>query len=260
MVDFLLVHDIGQGAWAWGKVWGYLTGPVEHPPRLAVVTAAGRVVSPDLPYHPTAGLDAWVTSVTEAISSHGLRDLVLVAHGVSAPVALQVAVQLETPPKRVVLLAGVLPKDGKSPLSTLPLPFRLALKNPLARGNTKIPKALITYYLCNNMDPMDIIQIVGRFMPVPAALLRSRLSVSSFCCPVLRYLRRPLERPTALTRAPTCHGRQVGRGGGGGAQLLPPGNRRAPQRDSRSSFALRLTGKRAVILLLFCPTSLATMI
>ena len=186
MADFLLVHDIGQGAWAWGKVWGYLTAPVEHPPRLAVVTAAGRVVSPDLPYHPTAGLDSWVTSVTEAISSHGLRDLVLVAHGVAAPVALQVAAQLETPPKRVVMLAGVIPKDGKSPLSTLPLPFRLALKNPLARGNMKIPKALITYYLCNNMDPMDIIQIVGRFMPVPAALLRSRLSVSSFAvpCPV----------------------------------------------------------------------------
>ena len=32
MTDYLLVHGPGQGSWVWGKVWGRMTAPVEHPP------------------------------------------------------------------------------------------------------------------------------------------------------------------------------------------------------------------------------------
>lgn len=177
MTDFLLVHDIGQGAWAWGKVWGYLTSRVEHPPRLAFAAATRKVVSLDMPCDSTAGLDTWVSAVTEAISSNGLRDLVLVAHGTAAPAVLQVAAQLDTPPKRVVLLAGVIPKDGSNALSSLCLPVQIALQNPVNASNMKIPKTLLNYYLCNDMDPMDAIQIAGRFIQIPIALLHSRVSL-----------------------------------------------------------------------------------
>jgi len=199
MADFLLVHGAGQGAWAWGRVWGYLTAPVEHPPRLAVATSAAHVETLDLPGHgagagkalSTIGLDEWVAAVADAVRACKLRDLVLVGHGVAAPVVLQAAAQLETPPKRVVLLAGVIPKEGKSSLSVFPLPLRLALDllafgSRLARKEVRLPKAFVTHYLCNNMDPMDVIQIIGWFTPLPIRSLHSRVSLNSFgsCCPV----------------------------------------------------------------------------
>ena len=49
MTDYLLVHGAGQGAWTWGAVWGHLTSPVEHPPRLYMPGRAGRVYPLDLP-------------------------------------------------------------------------------------------------------------------------------------------------------------------------------------------------------------------
>ena len=55
MTDYLLVHGAVQGAWSWGQVWGYLTAPVEHPPRLYASRAADRVYPLDLPGH---GADA----------------------------------------------------------------------------------------------------------------------------------------------------------------------------------------------------------
>ena len=55
MTDYLLVHGAGQGAWSWGKVWGYMTAPVEHPPRLYAYRPADKEFSLDLPGH---GADA----------------------------------------------------------------------------------------------------------------------------------------------------------------------------------------------------------
>ena len=54
MTDYLLVHAAGQGAWSWGRVWGEMTSPVEHPPRLYAYRAVGKVFPLDLPGH---GLD-----------------------------------------------------------------------------------------------------------------------------------------------------------------------------------------------------------
>ena len=188
MTDFLLVHGVGQGAWAWGRVWGYLTAPVEHPPRLAVAAAAARVESLDLSSQEAlvrGGLDEWVEAVSDAVNSRGLRDLVLVGHGVATPVVLQAVAQLETPPKRVVFLAGVVPKEGKSPLSVFPRSVRLGFRllnllNGVARKDMRLPKAFVTHYLCNGMDPFDVIQIMGLFTSLPVGLLRSRVSLDTF--------------------------------------------------------------------------------
>ncbi len=194
MTDFLLVHDAVQGAWTWGRVWGYLTSPVEHPPRLAVATAASQVEALDLGGQEatsSGGLDEWVSAVVDAVGSRELRDLVLVGHGVAAPVVLQAAAQLETPPKRVVLFGGVVPKEGKSPLSVFPLSIRLGFKfstliNGMLRKEVMLPQPFINHYLCNSMDPFDVIQIVGWFNSLPVRLLRSPVSLGNTTglCPI----------------------------------------------------------------------------
>ena len=89
MTDYLLVHGAGQGAWSWGQVWGYLTAPQEHPPRLYVPRRANRVYPLDLPGHGADAdgdtaevrLEECVHAIIRAVEREGLKDVVLVGHG-----------------------------------------------------------------------------------------------------------------------------------------------------------------------------------
>ena len=89
VTDFLLVHGAGQGAWSWGQVWGYLTAPEEHPPRLNAPKRANKVYPMDLPGHGADAdgdtgevrLEECIHSITRAVEREGLKDLVLVGHG-----------------------------------------------------------------------------------------------------------------------------------------------------------------------------------
>ena len=186
MADFLLLHETGQGSWCWGAVWGHLTAPVEHPPRLYSKGSAVNVITPDLPGHGSRGqedtsgltLDDFVSAVTNEVESQGLRDLILVGHGAIAPILVQAATRLEQPPKRVVLFAGIIPDEGKSPVDMLPRPGRLGFNilTRLQRANgkrLKLPMPVITNLYCNGMDPSDVIQIVGRFCDLPTQLVRT---------------------------------------------------------------------------------------
>ena len=199
MADFLLVHDAGQGSWCWGRVWGHLTAPREHPPRLYARGSVGNVVALDLPGHgPRArqdtssrSLDEFVTAVATEMRSHNLRDLIVTGHGVAASVILQAATQLEEPPRRVVLFAGIIPDEGKNSLDMLPRASRLGFKiiarlNRILKKDFRLPKAAIANIYCNGMDPLDVVQIVGRFSPIPLELVLTRVNLSELAlnCPI----------------------------------------------------------------------------
>ena len=102
MTDYLLVHGLGQGSWAWGKVWGLMTAPEEHPPRLYKPRRANRVHAIDLPGHggDAAGdtdavrVEECVEAIVHAVAEEQLRDVVLVGHGVSSGIVLQAAASL----------------------------------------------------------------------------------------------------------------------------------------------------------------------
>ena len=199
MVDFLLVHDAGQGSWCWGKVWGYLTAPVEHPPKLYSRSRIGKVVALDLPRPrprsnddiPKLSFDDFVSAVTSEVGSQGLRDVVIVGHGVAAPILLQAAAKMQDPPRRIVLFAGLIPDEGKRAVDMLPrlnrLGFKLTAKlNGIARKEFRLPKAVIPHIYCNGMDPFEVIQIVGRFVPPPLQLFQARVYLDDVMgtCPV----------------------------------------------------------------------------
>ena len=188
MADFLLVHDAGQGSWSWGRVWGHLTAPVEHPPRLYAGTSVGKVVALDLPGHgsriaentPGLTLEHFVGEVVSEIQSRGLHDLILACQGLAAPIVLQAAAKLDEPPRRIVLFAGIIPQEGKSSLDTLPRRSRLGFRmmvalSRVAKRDVRLPKAVITNFYCNDMDSFDVVQILGRFGPLPLELLRTRV-------------------------------------------------------------------------------------
>lgn len=189
MTDYLLVHGAGQGSWAWGKVWGLMTAPVEHPPTLHKPRRANRVHPVDLPGHgpdiagDTAAvrLEECVEVITRAVEQEQLRDVVLVGHGVSGGIVLEASKHLPTPPKRLALVGAAVP-EGQRPLiggcaSGVRSWFRLvSLLSTLSRQELRFSGPVIERFLCNSMEAMEIVQILGFFGPLPTRLLRSRLS------------------------------------------------------------------------------------
>ena len=190
MTDYLLVHGAGQGAWCWGQVWGYLTAPQEHPPRLHVPRRANIVYPMDLPGHGADAdgdtaevrLEECVHAITRAVEREGLKDLVLVGHGFAGGLVLQAVSQLPQPPKRLVLVAGIVPVSQRSMLSAMPQAtqgrYRLLVAlSKLSRQDCKYPKATISRLLCNGMDPMQVIQALGFFGPLATRVLTARVSL-----------------------------------------------------------------------------------
>ena len=198
MTDFLLVHGAGQGAWAWGKVWGYMTAPQTHPPRLYAHTPVGKVYPMDLPGHgadsdgdtSSVVLDECVQAIVRTMERQSLNDVVLVGHGGGGGLVLHAAGQLPTPPKRVVLLGGIVPPPGGTMISEIVMPLRwtfsfLKYWNGLIGQELKLPGGAVTRYLCNGMDPMAVVQMVGFMGPLPAQVLQAKLpEIPSLTCPV----------------------------------------------------------------------------
>jgi pimeloyl-ACP methyl ester carboxylesterase len=199
MTDYLLVHGAGQGAWSWGSVWGYLTAPEEHPPTLHKPRRANRVHPLDLPGHgadaggDTAAvrLEECVQAITRAVERENLKDLVLVGHGFSGSLVVQAASEMVVPPKRVVLVAGIVPEPQRPLLSACSswtrTAFRmLSLLSSMSRQDLRLPSYAINEYLCNGIDSMEVVQMMGFFGPMPTRLLKSKLPMetSELPCPV----------------------------------------------------------------------------
>ncbi|MCS5665866.1 MAG: alpha/beta hydrolase [Dehalococcoidia bacterium] len=199
MTDYLLVHGAGQGAWSWGPVWGYLTAPEEHPPTLYKRRGANRVHPLDLPGHGAdAGgdtsavrLEECVQAITRTAEREQLKDLVLVGHGFSGSLVVQAASEMTVPPKRVVLVAGIVPAPQRPLLSACPARTRTAFRlfsmlSSLSRQEFKLPSSAINGFLCNGMDSMEVVQLLGFFGPLPTRVLKSRLPMetSELPCPV----------------------------------------------------------------------------
>ena len=191
MTDVLLVHDAGHSSWVWGRVWGYLTAPVEHPPRLYSRGPVGKVIAMDLPGHSSKEpvessaltLDYLAAAVRTELQTHELTDVVIATHGMAAPIVLRAAADLERPPKRIVVFGGVIPEDGKSSLDSLPRVARTVFKafsrfSRISRKELRLPKAAVTTLYCNGMDSFDMVQIVGRFTPLPRRALLDRVFLS----------------------------------------------------------------------------------
>ena len=199
MTDFLVVHDVGQGAWFWNKVWGSATAPKEHPPRLYTPDNSSQFHLLNLPGHGNdeegdtaeVRLDECVQAITRTVERRGMRDLVLIGHGVGGMIAAQAVPLLPEPPARLVLVAGILPERNQSPLSRFPGMVRKYFSGRKSLGkllgrDVRLPKPIISRYLCNGMYTSEITRAVGFFGPLPTALMKTRvtLPLSEITCPV----------------------------------------------------------------------------
>ena len=169
-----------------------MTAPVEHPPILHKPSRANRVHPIDLPGHgpdaqgDTAAirLEECVNAITHATEQEQLRDVVLVGYGVSGGIVLEAAKQLPTPPKRVALIGAAIPQ-GQRPLvsayaNSVRSWFKMcSLFGALSRQEVRFSAPIIRRFLCNTMEAMEIVQILGFFGPLPTRVLKSRLSLEA---------------------------------------------------------------------------------
>ena len=160
---------------------------------------ANRVHPLDLPGHgadaggATSGvrLEECVQAITRTVEREQLKDLVLVGHGFSGSLVVQAASEMTVPPKRVVLVAGIVPAPQRPLLSACPARTRTAFRlfsmlSSLSRQEFKLPSSAINGFLCNGMDSMEVVQLLGFFGPLPTRVLKSRLPMetSELPCPV----------------------------------------------------------------------------
>ena len=99
--------------------------------------------------------------------------------------------QLPNPPKRFVSVAGVIPVSQRSLLNAMPRFTRAAFYlvstlSRLSHQELRYPSAGISHYLCNGMDPMDVIHNLGFFGPLPTRVLTARVPLAEGppSCPV----------------------------------------------------------------------------
>ena len=199
MSDYLLVHGAGQGAWIWGKVWGHMTAPEEHPPRLYRPRPAERVRAIDLPGHGAdraadvalADLSDAVQTIAAVVERENFTDYILAGHELGGTVALYAAGELPTPPRRIILVAGIVPGGRAAPASAYPLITRAAIRASRTLGalvgkDIGVPSGIIGKYWCRGLDAMQRTETVGHFGPLPIGMLTrpAPLNLDSLPCPV----------------------------------------------------------------------------
>ena len=176
-----------------------MTAPVDHPPRLAARRPANRVCTLDLPGHGAdAGgdtaqvrMEECVHAIARTVEREGLRDLVMVGHGFAGSLIIQAVSQLPEPPKRLVLVAGIVPANQKHMLGALPRRTRVVFSlldvlSKLSRQDLKFPKSVVASALCNGMGPMEVVEVLGFFGSLPTRVLKTKVSLEdqALPCPV----------------------------------------------------------------------------
>ncbi|MCE2499580.1 MAG: alpha/beta hydrolase [Dehalococcoidia bacterium] len=199
MSDFLLIHGAGQGAWSWGKVWGHMTAPAEHPPRLFLARQSVRVRAVDLPGHGAdAANDVAMVDMSESVQTvarvaeqEDFRDFTLVGHELGGTVALLAAPELSIKPKRIILVGGIVPGNGRPPASVYPAPVGALIRlcrtlSAFSGRDIPVPIGAINRYWCRGLDNMQQAQTIGHFGPLPLRMLTHPVSLDlgNLPCPV----------------------------------------------------------------------------
>ena len=180
-------------------MWGHMTAPAEHPPRLYRPRQAVRVRAVDLPGQGSdIALDAGLVDMSEGVQAianvveqEGFTDYVIVGHELGGTVALRALSELPVTPKRAVLVAGIVPANRGAPVSAYPLPARMAVGLCKTMGaftgrDFQASRSLVSSYACKGLDPMERVETVGHLGPLPLRMLTQSvdLQLDSLPCPV----------------------------------------------------------------------------
>lgn len=118
----------------------------------------------------------YVNSTTSEMKKLLKGNFIIVAHSIGACVGLKVAEQFKNELKGFVAISSVIPKSGKSFVSSLPFPQKILFPILLSVFGTKPPDNSIESELCNDLTDEQTVKIVNEFTPEAKALYITKIS------------------------------------------------------------------------------------
>jgi pimeloyl-ACP methyl ester carboxylesterase len=178
--DFLLVHGMSHGGWAWDALARRLQ------------RGGHRVVAPDLPGHGRraaergrASVAAYARAAADAAIQAGLSRAIVVGHSMGGVVIPKVAELIPARVAHLVFVAAVVLADGGSLLTTHLSPAAAALLRGLGRaggGGVQYP-ALMEWSRWYNDLPLGDPRVTGtlsQLTPQPLRPWRERVDMRRF--------------------------------------------------------------------------------
>jgi len=178
--EFVLVHGMSHGAWAWDGLVRRLEKD------------GHRALALDLPGHgrraherSRASVDAYARAVADAMIQGGVARGIVVGHSMAGVVIPKVAELVPARVAHLVFLAAVVLRDGESLLGTqIPTPTR-PLMEGLARsggGVVQYPAAMEAARWLNDLPAGDarVVDALTRMTPQPLRPWMERVNLKTF--------------------------------------------------------------------------------
>lgn len=168
-IGHVLIHGAGLGAWIWRDVIPLLPAPavaVDFPHREKPAESRRDL-----------SLEDYVASIARQIRAWPAERFVITAHSIGGVLAPQVIETFDDRVAGFVAVAAVIPANGGSFLSALPVPQRLLIGAVMRLFGTRPSEVSIKKGLCSDLPPETAAEVVGRFAPESRALYTSNVSL-----------------------------------------------------------------------------------
>ncbi|SDG52467.1 Pimeloyl-ACP methyl ester carboxylesterase [Sinosporangium album] len=159
----VLVHGAMYGSSCWDPVLPHLGLPavaVDLPGRVGA--RLNRLVS----------LEGWAATVADAVRREGYRRAMVVAHSLGGLSVLDIAARVPGRVRDLVMVAGVVPREGQTYWDTLPRPVN-RLRGLVRAGRKEIvlPRGLARFLLVHDLERATRRTILAGLVPERYSLL-----------------------------------------------------------------------------------------
>jgi pimeloyl-ACP methyl ester carboxylesterase len=169
-IGFVFVSGAGLDIRIWNKVVEGLDHPyllVEFPLRTDSIESRKEL-----------SLKEYTTYMKQQVDGWRIQKFVIVAHSLGGILALKLASDLSDRVVGFVAVGAVIPQNGGSFLSVLPLPKRILMSVILRIVGTAPPESAIRSGLCNDLSTEQTAEIVQGFTPEAVRVYTDRVDVT----------------------------------------------------------------------------------
>lgn len=167
-IGIILIHGAGLSS----SIWDELKKEINLP--ILTIDFPNRKMGDNI--NQSLTLDNYANSVVEQIKHWNMDNFIIVAHSIGACVGLKVSEHFKKELKGFVAIGSVIPTNGNSFVSSLPLPQKLLLPFILKMLGTKPPQKLIENELCNDLTAEQTQKIINEFTPESKKLYMTKIT------------------------------------------------------------------------------------
>lgn len=166
-IGIVFIHGAGLSSSIWNDVVKEITVPVlaiDFPNRKKGSKSIAKLT-----------FDDYVSTTINEINNWKVDRFIIVAHSIGACVGLKVADHYKSKLKGFVAIASVIPENGSSFISSLPMPQKIIMPVIIYFFGTKPPQKSIEKELCNDLHTEQTLQIVNNFTPESRDLYHTQI-------------------------------------------------------------------------------------